>query len=123
MLETQNSRERLLDAADALMYDRGYEAVSVAYLCAAADARKDNLWPSKRDLALVMLGLAWERNCKRLFDPIFNNDDMVIEKFLNYGEFLANGFTANRLHELMIAITRFSQPFVECDQDEGSRYV
>ena len=66
MLETQNSRERLLDAADALMYDRGYEAVSVAYLCAAADARKDNLWPSKRDLALAMLGLAWERNCKRL---------------------------------------------------------
>ena len=96
MLERQNSRERLLDAADALMHDRGYEAVSVAYLCAAADARIGNLWPSKRDLALAMLGRAWERNCKRLFDPIFNNDDTVIEKFLNYGEFLANGFTANR---------------------------
>ena len=81
MLETQNSRERLLDAADALMYERGYEAVSVADLCAAADARKGSFyhwWPSKRDLALAMLDRAWERNCERLFDPIFNNDDTVV---------------------------------------------
>lgn len=99
MLETQNSRERLLDAADALMYERGYEAVSVADLCAAADARKGSFyhwWPSKRDLALAMLDRAWERNCERLFDPIFNNDDTVVEKFLNYAEFLANGLAANR---------------------------
>jgi len=65
MLETQNSRERLLDAADELMYERGYEAVSVADLCAAADARKGSFyhwWPSKRDAEFLADGLAANRD-------------------------------------------------------------
>ena len=44
ILRSSNSRERLLEAADAMMYARGYEAVSVADLCEAADARKGRFY-------------------------------------------------------------------------------
>ena len=33
-----NARDRLLDVADRLMWERGYEAVGVAELCAEAGA-------------------------------------------------------------------------------------
>ena len=44
ILRILNSRERLLEAANAMMYARGYEAVSVAGLCEAADARKGSFY-------------------------------------------------------------------------------
>ena len=40
MVRSSNSKEQLLEAANALMYARGCEAASVANLCEAADARK-----------------------------------------------------------------------------------
>ena len=39
-----NSRERLLDAADELMFARVYEALSVTDPYAAADARKGSFY-------------------------------------------------------------------------------
>ena len=94
MVRSSNSRERLLEAADALMYARGYEAVSVADLCEAADARKGSFyhwWPSKRDLALAMIDRAWQHNLEFVFEPIFDTDDPVLEKFTNYADRLADG--------------------------------
>ena len=44
MVRNSNFRERLLDAVDALMYARGYEAVSVTDLCEAADACKGSFY-------------------------------------------------------------------------------
>ena len=44
ILRILNSRERLLEAANAMMYARGYEAVSVADVCEAADARKGSFF-------------------------------------------------------------------------------
>ena len=44
ILRILNSRERLLEAANAMMYARGYGAVSVADLCEAADARKGSFY-------------------------------------------------------------------------------
>jgi AcrR family transcriptional regulator len=60
MLEAKNYRERLLDATDELMYKRGYETVSVADLCATADARKGSFIGDRRsnNLALAMLDRA-----------------------------------------------------------------
>ena len=60
-----------------------------------------------------MLDRAWERNCERLFDPIFNNDDTVVEKFLNYAEFLANGLAANREKTGHVVGCRFGNFAVE----------
>ena len=39
-----STRQRLLDAADVLMHERGYEAVGVAELCNAADAKKGSFY-------------------------------------------------------------------------------
>ena len=93
ILRSSNSRERLLEAADAMLYARGYEAVSVADLCEAADARKGSFyhwWPSKRDLALAMIDRAWRRNLESVFEPIFDTDDPVLKKFTNYANRLAD---------------------------------
>jgi TetR/AcrR family transcriptional repressor of nem operon len=68
---SDDCRERLLDAADRLMWERGYEAVGVAVLCAAAGAPRGSFyywWPSKQALALAMLERAWERNRRTLFE-------------------------------------------------------
>jgi len=50
----------LLDATDELMYKRGYETVSVADLCATAEARKDSFLGDRRsnNLALAKLDRA-----------------------------------------------------------------
>ncbi len=111
-----NSRERLLDAADELMYARGYEAVSVADLCAAADARKGSFyhwWPSKRDLTLAMLGRAMERNRTRLFVPIFGAPGLVKEKFHQYADALADGLAAKRDKSGHVVGCRFGNFAVE----------
>jgi len=116
MTETANSRERLLDAAADLMYERGYEAVSVADLCAAADARKGSFyhwWPSKRDLAIAMLERAWEQNRARMFDPIFGSDAPVVERFQRYADFLADGLAANRRRTGHVVGCRFGNFAVE----------
>lgn len=83
-----------MEAANTMMYARGYEAVSVADWCEAADARKGSFYhwrPSKRDLALVMIDRAWQRNLESVFEPIFDTDDPVLEKFTNYANRLADG--------------------------------
>lgn len=116
MLDTSNSRERLLEAADELMYARGYEAVSVADLCTAADARKGSFyhwWPSKRDLALAMLDRAWERNRERLFEPVFDNGDSVVVKFRAYAELLADGLVASRDKSGLVSGCRYGNFAVE----------
>lgn len=116
MSETVNSRERLLDAAADLMYARGYEAVSVADLCEAADARKGSFyhwWPSKRDLALAMLDRAWEHNRARMFDPIFISDDPVVVRFQRYADFLADGLIVNRDRTGRVVGCRFGNFAVE----------
>ena len=111
-----NSRERLLDAADELMYARGYEAVSVADLCDAADARKGSFyhwWPSKRDLTLAMLDRAMERNRTRLFEPIFGQEALAIDKFRRYADALADGLAANRDKSGHVVGCRFGNFAVE----------
>ena len=116
MGETANSRERLLEAAADLMYARGYEAVSVADLCAAADARKGSFyhwWPSKRDLALAMLERAWEQNQSRMFDPIFKSAAPVAERFQAYADFLADGLAANQVRSGHVVGCRFGNFAVE----------
>ena len=72
-------RDRLLDAADVLMYQHGYEAVGVADVCRVADARKGSFYhffDSKQALALEMLDRAWQRTRSELFVPTFGNEEL-----------------------------------------------
>ena len=74
-------RERLLDAADVLMYQHGYEAVGVADLCRVANARKGSFYhffDSKQALALEMLDRAWQRTRSELFAPTFGNEELGV---------------------------------------------
>ncbi len=86
------ARQRLLAAADELMYAKGYEAVGVAELCQAADVRKGSFYhffDSKQSLALAMLDTAWDRARRRLFAP-FEDDSITVGEALDrYGELLA----------------------------------
>lgn len=69
-----DSAERLLDAASVLMYQRGFEAVSVQDVCERADVKKGSFYhwfPSKAALAVAVLDLDWQRTRARLFEPAF----------------------------------------------------
>ncbi len=88
----RDSGRRLLDAADRLMYERGYEAVGVAELCAEADVKKGSFYyfyESKHALALAMLDRAWDRAQRVLFAPLADPDLGTIEAIGGYGERLA----------------------------------
>ena len=65
------TRQRLIDAADRLMYLHGYEAVGVAELCREAGARKGSFYhffDSKQSLAIEMLERSWERTNRIVFE-------------------------------------------------------
>ena len=86
-------RERLLAAADLLMHQRGYEAVGVAELCAAAEARKGSFYhffDSKQSLAVEMLERAWTRTQETIFADAFNDERRTARaSFTRYGRALA----------------------------------
>ena len=86
-------RERLLAAADVLMYQRGYEAVGVAELCTAAGARKGSFYHffnSKQALAVEMLEQAWTRTRETIFAAAFDDERRrAVASFTRYGRLLA----------------------------------
>lgn len=62
MNESQDTRDRLITAAIALIFSRGYANVGVQELCEAAGVKKGSFYhffPSKRDLALAALERHW----------------------------------------------------------------
>jgi len=71
------------------MWERGYEAVGVAELCAEAGAPRGSFyywWPSKHALALAMIERSWERTKKALFEPTFGRDASFGEQLDDYVE-------------------------------------
>ena len=58
-----DARDRLLDGAESLFRERGFQSVSVAEMCAAAGVNKGSFYhffPSKRALLLEVLDRAWD---------------------------------------------------------------
>ena len=93
------ARERLLDTADRLMWERGYEAVGVAELCAEAGAPRGSFyywWPSKHALALAMIERSWERTKRALFEPTFGRDGSFGEQLDDYVERLVDRLECTR---------------------------
>ncbi len=59
---TPDTRERLIQAARDLIFNRGYESVGVQELCERANVKKGSFYhffPSKRDLTLAALKQHW----------------------------------------------------------------
>lgn len=88
----RESGERLLDAADTLMYARGYHDVGVAELCREAGVRPGSFYyyfPSKEALAAAMLDRSWNRTEMRIFSPAFDDQDLdALEAIERYAELL-----------------------------------
>lgn len=75
-------RDRLVQAADTLMYQHGYEAVGVADVCRVANARKGSFYhffDSKQALALEMLERSWQRTRDELFVPTFGDQELGVQ--------------------------------------------
>lgn len=104
------TRERLLDAADRLMWERGYEAVGIAELCAEAGAQKGSFyhwWPSKGALAEAMLDRAWARIRATLFEPTFGGDGSFGARLDAYVDHLVAGLQAGRDERQCVRGCRF----------------
>jgi len=74
------------------MWERGYEAVGIADLCAEASAPKGSFyhwWPSKGALAEAMLERAWDRVRTSLFEPTFGGEGPFATRLDAYVERLA----------------------------------
>lgn len=87
--EQGNARQRLLDAAAHLMWQRGYEAVGIAELCAAAHAPRGSFyywWPSKQALALSMIEHSWDHLRRTLFEPSFGTPGAFTDQLDRYVE-------------------------------------
>ena len=82
-----DARERLLCHAARLLHERGYTAVSVADICAAADLKKGSFYhffPSKRDLVLAVVeefGAQQHAKMMSTVDPKRSVRDQLTELF------------------------------------------
>ncbi len=77
------TRERILDAATALIWRDGYHAVSVDAICAAAGTRKGSFYhafASKADLLLAALIRVRDADLAEI-GAIYASDDPIADKF------------------------------------------
>lgn len=88
-----SARERILEAAEQLMTQHGYEAVGVADLCRSADVKKGSFYhffDSKQLLALELLDRGWDRARMGVFDEAFGDPERgTITSISLYGDLLA----------------------------------
>lgn len=84
----------MIDAADRLMFQRGYEAVGVAELCRVADTKKGSFYfffDSKQALTLEMLDRAWHRTRSTIIaGSLTDRTKGAVEAFEAYGNLLAD---------------------------------
>lgn len=78
-----DTRERLLDAAMRLFWEKGYQSTSVADILAAADANSGSLYhffPTKQDLLIAVLDRYVEGLRPMLLDPAWEGVNDPIER-------------------------------------------
>lgn len=118
------ARDRLLDAADVLIHQRGYEAVGVAELCQSADVRKGSFYhffPSKQALAIEMLDRAWARTERTLFVELNDPTIPALDAIEAYGNRLADrqASIVSPDGEPVVAGCRFGNLGVELSTTDG----
>ena len=72
--EPLDTRDRLLQAAADLMWERSFQATGVDELCQRAQAKKGSFYhffPSKTDLAVTAIEKSWVQVKETIFEPIF----------------------------------------------------
>ena len=79
-----NTRERLLQAAASLMWERSFQATGVDDLCKRAQAKKGSFYhffPSKIDLAIAAIEKTWAQAQVAVFDPVFSRSGSGLVQF------------------------------------------
>ncbi len=75
--ESFDTRDRLLQAAANLMWERSFQGIGVDELCRRAEAKKGSFYhffPSKTDLAVAAIERSWSQVKAAFFDPIFTGE-------------------------------------------------
>ena len=110
-------KDRLLRAADRLMYAKGYEAVGVAELCREAGVQKGSFYhffSSKQDLAIEMLDASWSRTRRAIFAAAFDDPDRSADESITaYGELLAEHLAIGHADVGVVAGCRYGNFAVE----------
>lgn len=111
--ETQkkDTKQRILDAASALINEKGYDEVSIPDICSAAGISKTTFhyyFPQKRDLYYDMehyFGAAFSDNYYRVFEKstftqqIWEFYEIMLDEDLKYGHRFSQQYFINRLKE------------------------
>ena len=77
MGRTSDAKERLINTAMQLIWQRSYGTVGVNELCRQAGVKPGSFYyffPSKRDLILAALEENWKQTRANVFEPAFTND-------------------------------------------------
>jgi len=87
MGRTSNADERLMDAAEQLMWEESYGAVTIDDICAKADVKKGSFYyyfKSKADLAVAALEKLWNKDWKPNLDTCFSSSIDPLTRFDHY---------------------------------------
>jgi TetR/AcrR family transcriptional repressor of nem operon len=78
-----DTRDRLLQTAASLMWERSFQAAGVDELCRRAKAKKGSFYhffASKTDLAIAAIERSWEQARATFFEPIFSTKDSGLKQ-------------------------------------------
>ncbi len=87
MGRTSNADDRLMDAAEQLMWEQSYGAVTIDDICQRADVKKGSFYyyfKSKADLAVAALEKLWKNEWKPNLDTCFSPSTEPLSRFDHY---------------------------------------
>jgi TetR/AcrR family transcriptional repressor of nem operon len=96
MGRTSDARQRLIDAANDLIWEYSYASITIDAICERAAVKKGSFYyffESKSELATVALASWWEVR-KAVFDRIFSRDIPPLARVREYLEFVARRQTS-----------------------------
>lgn len=94
MGRTSDARERLLNAALELIWERSYGVVTIDAICEKAGVKKGSFYyffESKSDLSVEALNANWEQCGKLKWDSVFSASVPPLERILGYARLLYEG--------------------------------
>lgn len=106
--ELLDTRDRLLQTAASLMWERSFQATGVDELCQRAKAKKGSFYhffPSKSDLAVAAAERSWAQVKETVFDPIFKASGSGLQQLQTLAE---------KVHEFQLNVAAEKGSFLGC---------
>lgn len=102
------TRDRLLQAAASLMWERSFQGIGVDDLCQRAGAKKGSFYhffPSKTDLAIAAIERSWAQAKAEIFEPIFKGERGGLSQLRTLVE---------KVHEFQLHVAAEKGAFLGC---------